>query len=234
MRAHLSAASTLPSNSGRPPESSAGDAGPSTQDGGIVQSGIGHLGVQLVRRVEVRVDETGMPVVASGRDHGGDRRLRLSGQPALAADLQQGHVPADRSDHQQATRPQDSPRFGQCPGAFNGLDQVIEGAQKQRDVNALVGGAQLPGVTDLGRDALARRGCVDVTRYQVDDVHGVAVRGQPRGVHPCATADVQNPCTRDRQQAPYQLLGAEELQLSMRRPAQARVLAVDAVMLGQL
>jgi hypothetical protein len=94
---------------------------------------------------------------------------------------------------------------------------VVERAEEQRGIRRLVGFPQLPGVAPPRRERRRVAGqpprLRDQLRHQVDQLHVVAVGGQPGRMGSGAAPDVEHASRRRGQGAPQELLDAPQLEL---------------------
>ena len=75
------------------------------------------------------------------------------------------------------------------------LLKVVERTENEHDIDTLVGKRQLARITDLGRQSPpseASQGLIDMARSDVDEMHDVALRQQPIGVHTGAPTDIED------------------------------------------
>ena len=136
--------------------------------------------------------------------------------------LQQAPQPVDRRrvarDHRRGDEParlDHAARLGQRGDAVGALVQVVERAEQQHGVEALVLERQLARVADQRAREPEPRGLLDVAGDRIHQVHLVAALGQRRRVDPGPAADVGDRRGRRRQQALEQRLRADELELPL-------------------
>jgi hypothetical protein len=79
--------------------------------------------------------------------------------------------------------------------------KVVERAENEHDIDRLVGKRQSARITDLGRQSPrseASGGLIDMARRDVDEMHPVALRQQPIGMHTSAPTDIEDTTRRSR------------------------------------
>jgi acetyl esterase/lipase len=188
--------------------------------------------VKFISGMEMGVNETDVAVIAAGRYDRSNGGPKSFGQSTITAHLQERQVSADSSRDHLAPGPQDARRLGQCLGTLAPLYEVIERPQKQRHVDALIRMAQVPGVAYFDGDTVVRSSRLHMSWHEVDDMHRMAVCGEPCRVDAGAAADVEYPGLRSRHPSPDQLLRSQILQTPVRGPTQPRALeaAIDVVL----
>ena len=99
--------------------------------------------------------------------------------------------------------------------------EVVHGPEYQRDVNAVAGYGEVPGIADLGGDtsrsrARCRHGAdlFDLGRHEVHDVDGMAVGRQPPRMHPGSAPHIQDLEISVGQVTTNDLLGPQQLEAS--------------------
>lgn len=187
-----------------------------------LQPRFGRLVAKLVRMVKEGGREPVLPPVRisvlTGLQVGFGYRQEIdveeeaSGQP-----VEQRREPADRGQRHQAARASDSTGLADGGQAIGSLGQVVEGTKHQYGVEAVVREVQTPGVAQLGHHTLIAQRRIrgfDMPGCDIHDVDLIAIGGEPRGVYPGRTADVEDMSRRGGKVAAKHLLGPHQLQLA--------------------
>ncbi len=107
--------------------------------------------------------------------------------------VEEGREAGDRSSEDQTARPQHSPRFPEGEQSIPSFYEVVEGPQQQDGVGRRGRPRKVSGVPDLRRNlGMSRSSLIHVKWDRVDHVNPVPLLGEPRGIDPWTSSDIQD------------------------------------------
>ena len=171
-----------------------------------LEAGAGDLVPELRRVVEIGGREPMLPVVGIAMltfrqitfDNGAEFGIEQvsAGQP-----IEERREPTDGCHGNDTRRANDPGRFPKSPHAVGGVGEMVEGPEEQHTIETVVRLSELPGVTDFcghARRSEVVHDLVDMAGREVDDVHPVAIPGEPRGMDTRRPSDIEDPGRRCR------------------------------------
>ena len=150
--------------------------------------------------------------------------------------VEQRREPADGRHGDKATGSHHASGFFENQDPVGVLAQVVKRAEDQHDIEAVIGKRQPAGIGNLRRQTSAGQPThrhVDVPGSDIEEMHAIAVREQPIGMHSGAPADIENPGGRSRQMPTKDLPGSHQFERGQpcRQPVlfEARLVVRDHV-----
>lgn len=194
------------------------------EDRHVTESRLGELLGQVVGTVEVRHGEQALDLPAEdARRHrvphpAGDVGL----VDAVEADqeIEQRRMAADGGGEENARRTQDASCLPQRPDAIGTGHEVVERAELQDRIEAVIPLVERSGVAQHCLHARTAGGRLfDVERDGIDQSDGMSRRGEPIGVHAGTAAHVEDAQRTGRKVTEDEFLGAFELEGTRREGA---------------
>jgi hypothetical protein len=173
----------------------------------------------LVRELLGAVEEPGRepvrPVLrvcvpAIGRSRRTMSRNSGSKQVLTHEAVEQRGESADCRNGDKALGSNDPAGFPESSDAVSLFVQVVEGAEHEHDIEAVIRERQPARITNLGCQAWvaqAAQRLVDMAGCDVEEMHAMAAREQPHGVHSSPSADIEDLRGRCRKVPTNDLLG---------------------------